>query len=225
MKQINKTSTYIQVFLNEVQDDVSADEDSRAPDAGAAVDGDWPPVMQRSHVADEAHKLFRAVWHAVVRPVCELEVMNKVCLARLKRQNNLFSVLRRRSVYHLLINPNSALLRHLCLHNADDFNVEVFQVLLVLQVEPVLARVQRHILLFRPVLVTFDPSPFQLLGHHGNDVRFIFPDHLPEGGHRGRQRPLAGDVKELLCSNFHADVACVDVVLVLSKCNTRFIIF
>lgn len=114
---------------------------------------------------------------------------------------------------------------HLCLHHADDLDVEVLQVLLVLQVKQVPAGVQRHGQLLWPVLVTFDPSPLYFLGHHGNDVRFVFPDHLPEGRHCGGQRALAGDVEELFIAKLHADVAGVDVVLGVSKGNTGFIIY
>lgn len=119
----------------------------------------------------------------------------------------------------------SSQMSHLCLHHADDLDVEVLQVLLVLQVELVPAGVQRRTQLLRPVLVTFDPPSFCFLGHHGNDIRFVFPDHLPEGRHCGRQRALAGDVEEFFIANLHADVAGVDVVLVVSNGNTGFVIY
>lgn len=119
----------------------------------------------------------------------------------------------------------SSRISHLRLHHADDLDVEVLQVLLVLQVKLVPAGVQRHAQLLRPVLVTFDPSPLHFLGHHGNDVGLVFPDHLPEGRHCGRQRALAGDVEELFIANLHADVAGVDVVLVVSNGNTGFVIY
>ncbi|KAF3842127.1 hypothetical protein F7725_024078 [Dissostichus mawsoni] len=98
-------------------------------------------------------------------------------------------------------------------------------VLLVVQVKLVPACIQRHGKLLWTVLVTFDPSPFYFLGHHGDDVRLVFPDHLPESWHCGRQRALAGDVEELFFANFHADVAGVDVVLLVSNGNTGFVIY
>lgn len=116
------------------------------------------------------------------------------------------------------------LLSHLCLHHVDDLNVEVLQVLLVHQVKQVPAGVQRHSQLLWPVFMTFDPSSFHFLGHHGNDVRFVFPDHLPKGQNCGRQRALGRDVEEFFTANLHADVAGIDVVLVLSNGNTCFVI-
>ena len=67
------------------------------------------------------------------------------------------------------------------------------------------------------VPMTLDPSPLDLLGHHGNDVGLVFPDHLPEGGHSGGQRALARDVVEVLGANLHVDVAGINVVLVLTQ--------
>ena len=119
----------------------------------------------------------------------------------------------------------SSQISHLRLQNANDLDVKILQELLVLQVNLEPAGVQRHAQLLWPVLVTFDPSPFYFLGHHGNDVRFALPDHLPESWHCGRQRALAGDVEELLIPNLHANVAGVDVVLVVSKGNTGFVIY
>lgn len=120
---------------------------------------------------------------------------------------------------------SSNLRSHLCLHHADDLNMEILQVLLVFQVNLVSAGVQRHTQFFRPIFVTFDPSTFYFLGHHGNDIRFVFPDHLPERSHRGRQRALAGDVEELIVSNFHANVAGIDVILVVSNGNASSVIY
>ncbi len=76
--------THRQIILNEAEDNVSADEDSCASDAGAAVHGDWSLMVQCSQVADEANQLLRAVWHAMVRPVCELQVTNKMGLTSLE---------------------------------------------------------------------------------------------------------------------------------------------
>lgn len=118
----------------------------------------------------------------------------------------------------------SSQITYLCLHHTDDLDVKVLQVLLVLQVKLVPVSIQRHTQLLRPVLVTFDPPPFYFLRHHGNDVRFAFPDHLPEGLDCGGQRALAGDVEELSITNLHADVAGVNVVLVVSNGNTGFVI-
>lgn len=114
---------------------------------------------------------------------------------------------------------------HLCLHHTDDLDVEILQVLLVLQVKVVPAGVLRHAQILWPVLVTFDPSPFYFLGHHGNDVRFAFPDHLPEGWDCGRQRALAGNVEKFLIADLHTDVAGIDVILVVSNGNTSFVIY
>lgn len=70
--------THRQIILNEADDNVSADENSCAPDAGTAVHCDWSLVVQRPQVADEANQLLGAVRHTVVRPVCELQVMDKM---------------------------------------------------------------------------------------------------------------------------------------------------
>lgn len=114
---------------------------------------------------------------------------------------------------------------HLCLHHADDLDVEIFQVLLVLQVKLIPAGILRHAQLLWPVLVTFDPSPFYFLGHHSNDIRFAFPDHLPEGCDCGGQRALAGDVEKFFMPDLHANVAGIDVILVVSNGNTSFVIY
>lgn len=79
-------STHRQIVLNEAEDNVSADENSCASDAGAAVHRDWSLVVQRPQVADEANQLLGAVRHAVVRPVCELQVTDKMDLAGLEQQ-------------------------------------------------------------------------------------------------------------------------------------------
>lgn len=83
-KNNNKASTYRQVFFNEFNDDVGTDEDPRPPDASAAVNSDRALVVHGPHVANESNQLLRAVWHAVVGPVCELQVMNKVGLTSLE---------------------------------------------------------------------------------------------------------------------------------------------
>lgn len=102
--------------------------------------------------------------------------------------------------------------------------MEALQELLVLQVELVPAGVLNRPQPLRPVLVAFDPSSLDFLRHHGDDVRLVFPDHLPKGHYCGGQRALAGDVEILLLSRMHADVAGVDVVLAVSKGNTSFVI-
>lgn len=73
--------THRQIPADEAQDDVGADEDARAADPGAAVHGDGPSAVHRPHVADEADQLLGAVRHAVIGPVCELQVMDQVSLA------------------------------------------------------------------------------------------------------------------------------------------------
>lgn len=77
-------STHRQIFLNEAEENVSADENSCASDAGAAVHGGWSLVVHRPQVADEANQLLGAVRHAVVRPVCELQVTDKMGLTSLE---------------------------------------------------------------------------------------------------------------------------------------------
>lgn len=77
-------STHRQIILNEAEENVCADENSCASDAGAAVHCDWSHVVHGPHVADEANQLLRAVWHTVVRPMCELEVTDKMGLTSLK---------------------------------------------------------------------------------------------------------------------------------------------
>lgn len=113
---------------------------------------------------------------------------------------------------------------HLLLHHTDDFNVEVLQELLVLQVKLVSAGVLRRSQPLRPVLVAFDPSSLHFLSHHCDHVRFVFPDHLPKGRYRGGQRALAGDVEILLISDLLSDVAGVDVVVVVSNGNASFVV-
>lgn len=76
-------SAHRQIILNEADDDVGADQDPRASDAGAAVHCDGPLVVHGSQVADEADQLLRAVWHAMVRPVCELQVVDVMGVASL----------------------------------------------------------------------------------------------------------------------------------------------
>lgn len=87
-KLVSKASkvalTHRQIILNEAEDDVSADEDPCAPDAGAAVHGDWSLMVHCPQVADKANQLLRAVWHAVVRPVCELQVTDEMGLTSLE---------------------------------------------------------------------------------------------------------------------------------------------
>lgn len=117
------------------------------------------------------------------------------------------------------------LISHLCLYHADNLDLEVLQVLLVFKVNLVPAGVQRHTQPLWPVLMTFDPSTFYLLGHHGYNIRFVLPDHLPEGWHCGRQGALAGDVEELIIANLHVDVAGIDVVLLVSNGNTGFVVY
>lgn len=102
--------------------------------------------------------------------------------------------------------------------------MEILQELLVLQVKLVSASVQRRPQPLRPVLVAFDPSSFDFLSHHCYDVRFVFPNHLPKGRHRGGQRALAGDVEIFLISDLLPDVAGVDVVPVVSNGNTSLVI-
>lgn len=76
-------SAHGQIILNEADDDVGADEDPRASDAGAAVHCDGPLVVHGPQVADEADQLLGAVRHAVVRPLGELQVVDVMGVARL----------------------------------------------------------------------------------------------------------------------------------------------
>lgn len=113
---------------------------------------------------------------------------------------------------------------HLFFNHADDLYVEVIQQLQVLQMKLILVDIPRHAQPLWPVLVTFDPSSLYLLGHHGNNIRFAFPHHLPEGLHCSRQGTLTGDIKELFISDMHANVAGVDVVLVLANSDAGLVI-
>lgn len=76
---------YRQIILNETDDDVGADQDPRASDASAAVHCDGPLVVHGPQVADKTDQLLGAVRHAVVRPVCELQVVDVMGVARLWR--------------------------------------------------------------------------------------------------------------------------------------------
>lgn len=86
MKRCQMASTHSQIILNEADDNVRADEDSRASDAGAAVHCDWSLVVHGPQVADEANQLLGAVRHAVVGPVCELQVVDVMTLTCLLKQ-------------------------------------------------------------------------------------------------------------------------------------------
>lgn len=72
--------THRQITVDEAEDDVGADEDARAADSSAAVHRDGTIAVHRPHVADEAHQLVGAVRHAVIGPVCELQVMDQMSL-------------------------------------------------------------------------------------------------------------------------------------------------
>lgn len=76
--------THRQILFSEAEDDVSTDENPCASDASTAVHSDGPLVVHRPQVADKADELLGAVWHAVVRPVYEFQVMNQVCLTSLE---------------------------------------------------------------------------------------------------------------------------------------------
>lgn len=89
--QHQMASTHRQIILNEADDNVRADEDSRASDAGAAVHCDWSLVVHGPQVADEANQLLGAVRHAVVGPVCELQVVDVMTLTCLLKQIKLKS--------------------------------------------------------------------------------------------------------------------------------------
>lgn len=179
-------STHRQIILDEAKDDVGTNKNSCTSYASAAVHSDGPFMVHRPQVADEANQLLGGVRHAVVRPVCELQVSNKMCFGSLEWQ---FIKKFAQNLYLFIFYSKSEKkvpLSHLTLHHTDDLDVEVFQVLLVLEVKLVPAYIQRHTQLLWPVFVTFNPSPLYFLGHHGNDIGFIFPDHLPEGLHSRR---------------------------------------
>lgn len=59
---------------------------------------------------------------------------------------------------------------HLCFHHANDLYVEIVEELLILKVQLIPTSRQKCALTLWQILVTFDPSPFYLLCHHGNDV-------------------------------------------------------
>ena len=77
-------STHRQIVLNEAEENVSANENSCASDAGAAVHSDWSNMVHCPQVADEANQLLGTFRHSVVRPVCELQVTDKMCLTGLE---------------------------------------------------------------------------------------------------------------------------------------------
>lgn len=192
-------STHRQIAVDEAQDEVGADENARAADSGAAVHRDGTFAVHHPHVADEADQLVGAVRHAVIGPVCELQVVDQMSLAWLqwKRELRLRAHQKKKNTPQTPILPAP----HLFLHHADDFNVEVLQELLVLQVKLVPAGVLRRPQPLRPVLVAFDPSSLHFLSHHGHNVWLVFPDHPPKGRYGGGQRALAGDVEVLLVSH------------------------
>lgn len=99
MKRCQMASTHRQIILNEADDNVRADEDSRASDAGAAVHCDWSLVVHGPQVADEANQLLGAMRHAVVGPVCELQVVDVMTLTCLLKQFKLR--VRESSAWHL----------------------------------------------------------------------------------------------------------------------------
>lgn len=70
--------THRQITVDEAENDVGADEDACAADSGAAVHRDGTFAVHRPHVADEADQLVGAVRHAVIGPVCELQVMDQM---------------------------------------------------------------------------------------------------------------------------------------------------
>lgn len=72
--------THRQIAGDEAEDDVGADEDARAADPGAAVHRDGTVAVHCPHVADEADQLVGAVRHAVIGPVCELQVVDQMSL-------------------------------------------------------------------------------------------------------------------------------------------------
>lgn len=57
LKKRKKASTHRQIILNEAEENVSADENSSASNAGAAVHSDWSLVVHCPQVADEANQL------------------------------------------------------------------------------------------------------------------------------------------------------------------------
>lgn len=78
-------SAHRQIILNEADDDVSADQDPSASNTGTAVHCDGPLVVHGPQIADETDQLLGAVRHAMVRPVCELQVVDVMSVARLWR--------------------------------------------------------------------------------------------------------------------------------------------
>lgn len=211
-------STHRQITVDEAQDEVGAYKNARTADSGAAVHRDGTFAVHHPHVADEADQLVGAVRHAMIGPVCELQVMDQMSLAWLQWKRELRLRTNQKTPGRRRSSP------HLFLHHADDFNVEVLQELLVLQVKLVPTGVLRRPQPLWPVLVAFDPSSLHFLSHHGHNVWLVFPDHLPKGRYGGGQRALAGDVEILLVSHLHADVAGVDVVLLVSNGNTSFVV-
>lgn len=83
-KPIKVDPTHRQILLNEAEDNVGTNENSCASDASTAVHGDRALMVHRPQVADEANQLLGGVRHAVVGPVRELQVSNKVYLTSLE---------------------------------------------------------------------------------------------------------------------------------------------
>lgn len=114
---------------------------------------------------------------------------------------------------------------NLFFHHLDDLNVEITKHLVVVQKELVTAGLFGDIELLGPVFVAFDPSTLHLSSHHGDHIRPVLPHHLPETVLSARQRALSGDEEQLLWAHLHTNVAGIDVALVLSHKNTRFIVW
>lgn len=79
---------------------------------------------------------------------------------------------------------------HLFLYHLNDLDVEVIQFLVVPQDQLVVASFHGNITFLRPVLVAFGSAPLYFPGHHGNDVRLVLPNHLPEAVQSVGQRSL-----------------------------------
>lgn len=79
---------------------------------------------------------------------------------------------------------------HLFLYHLDDLDVEVVQFLEIFQDQLVVGSFYGSITFLRPVLVAFDSAALYFPGHHGNDVRLVLPNHLPEAVLSVGQRSL-----------------------------------
>lgn len=76
-----------------------------------------------------------------------------------------------------------------------------------------------------PIPLTLHLSSFHFLGHHGDHIGLLLPDHLPEICQRGGKRTLARDVQKALVLHGHLDEVGVDVATVFAQGHSRSVNF